>query len=326
MQLKKISLSLNPYDYSSIRQKNKDDTQTFAGLILRGHTLDEYGCPRVPSTVNPSRQRVMQSAVNRLVRSIYSINGATELLLQSDNIASVREKVNNEIGRFRNLGEGEEQRHNNAVEKRKVEKHYTDQAAAIEKEKPKDEKEPLEIGSDLKNLTPEEIASYTAAFRHMAEKRRAIAQAFKIAPHINTFGFAGLLMSGPQIYIPWVLTTDGIGLKSPKRNDRLAALTLLELEVDATAREFKIATEETDRNGAFLLFNYDDAINSISSVIDALLQEKIGTNDPDVSIKNRAERLKENARELENILLAKRGKKVNEGTSIILPNFNSENN
>ncbi len=326
MQLKKISLSLNPYDYSSIRQRNKDDTQTFAGLILRGHTLDGYGCPRVPSTVNPSKQRFMQSAVNRLVRSIYSINGATELLLQSDNIASVREKVNIEIGRFRNLGEGEEQRHSNAVEKRKVEKHYADQAAAIEKEKPEDEKEPLEIGSDLKDLTPEEIASYTTAFKYMAEKRRAFAQAVKISPHINTFGFAGLLMSGPQIYIPWVLTTDGIGLKSPRRNDRLAALTLLEIEVDATAREFRITTEEPDKSGTFLLFNYDDAINSTSSVIDALSQENIGASDPDVGIKNRAERLKDNARELENILMAKRGKKINKGTSIIWPNFNSGSN
>ncbi len=317
MQLRRINLSLNPYDYSSARFREREGTLALAGLIPRNHTLDNYGCPRVPNIGNFHRQEAMQSAINRLVKSIYSLNGATEILFKSKrDMGNVKEKVNHEIASFGDLGADEEARHKKVVRKREEEKVYQDKAS----ENKNEAKEEVEIGVGLKNLTPEQIAIYSTSFKYMTEKRRAFAQAVKIAPHINAFGFAGLLMSGPQIYIPWALTSDGLGLKSPRKEDRLSALSLLEIELEATMREFKIATSNPENGNPFILFNFEDGVTGISSIIQALSQESFGINDSDNEIKARAINLEESAKEAEQLLFTHRGVKSTPNSSIFLSN------
>ena len=315
MQLKQINLSLDPLVYSSTRLREREGTLALAGLIPRNHTINKYGCPQVPNIGNFHRQEAMQLAINRLVGRIYSINGATEILFQpKKDKEKVKEKVNYEIASFGDLGLGEEARHEKAVKRKKEEGLHQDKA---NKNKNKTREE-AEIGVNLKDLTPEQIAIHSASFKYMAEKRRAFAQAVKIAPHINTFGFAGLLMSGPQIYIPWVITSDGFGLKSPRKEDRLSTVTLLEIELEATMREFKIATSSSDNS--FVLYNFENGLTAVSSIVEALSQEDFGINDSDNEVKTKALNLEKNAKEAEQMLIARRGTKVNKSSSIFLAN------
>ena len=309
MPLKTINLSLNPFDYSAITYKRRKDVEALSGLTLRNHTLDEYGCPRVPNIGNFHKQNEMQSAITRIVSSIYSINGATQILLQSK-----RDQLNDQISSFGELGASEEDIHKKAAQKREEEKLYQDQASKSNY----DEKEKTEIGAGLKDLTLEEKAIYDAGYKFMAEKRRAFAQAMRISPYINAFGFAGILMTGPRIYIPWILTSDDLGLKSPRKKDRLSSLNWLELEQQTIMSKFKMSTSQPEDNSSFLLFNIEDGIATISSIIDAMSQEDFGINDSDDEVRAKAIALETSAKEAEQILIAHKG--MTKSCSVFLSN------
>ncbi len=277
MQLERINLSLNPSDYIAVVHKHRDGVDALKKLIPTNHEIDEDGNPQASFLPGSKEEKENQRAINRLVYSIYSINGATQILLQQR-----RADLNVELSKFRDLGA--EERIRELIKEKSVN----------EKIKPKEQNisdnntsmDNIIIGENLKHLTPGEERRRSESHEYMSEKRRAYVSASKIIPEIPMLGLAGILMSGPSVYIPF-FTANEIGLKSKSKQARLATLSLFEGQILSTLTQYDFETNKIKTD--FLSYKQDEYIPNLLLIINAISNQKnYGTDDTDPDVREKA--------------------------------------
>ncbi len=283
MQLERINLSLNPSDYIAVVYKHRDGVDALKKLIPTSHEIDEEGNPQALSLPGSKQEKENQKAINRLVYSIYSINGATQILLQER-----RDDLNIELSKFRDLGANER------IRELIKEKSISTNTRNSEKIKPKEQNvsdnsssmEEIIIGEDLKHLTPEKERKRYESHEYMSEKRRAYVRASKITPEIPMLGLAGILMSGPSVYIPF-FTANDIGLKSKSKQARLATLSLFEGQILSTLTQYDFEANKIKTD--FLSYKQDEYIPNLLLIINAISNQKnYGTDDTDPDVREKA--------------------------------------
>ncbi len=295
MHFEKIGLSLNPLDYTSVVRKHQNGANALKKLVRENHELNDIGSPVTSTQLLTTEEKENQKAVNRLVYSIFQLNGATQILLQER-----RPQLNQELSKFRDLGAGERVREfikeHELIEKKEKLKES--------KKKPQLEdlstnqsvsSEVIEIGSEIKNLTTEQKKQKDESYRYMAEKRRAFVEALSISRELPALGLAGILMSGPQVYVPF-FTADGIGIKSMAKNVRLATLMIFEVEILSTLMKYEYEQRNkivTDSQMDFIFNTSADHIANLQTISQALSQKNYGTNDRDPQVSEKANQIED---------------------------------
>lgn len=291
MQLRQINLTLDPHAYSSLlkRGQNSVAVQHLSRIIPIVHEVDA-GYPVIPRSIEMTsvEREKAQSLIDRLVSQIFRLNGATRILLQEQ-----AGKLNSELAKFRDLGQ--DQRLKELLQEVRTREQDSGNPAnkiVNSKEPTKEDLEVIEnLGSALKDETPEQKKAREKAFQHMAEKRRAFIQAAKITPNIPAFGIGGLIMSGPRVYVPY-FTANNFGLRSGhNKSARLGTLSLFAAEILATLMYYRSQREIITTSAAedFSYYDEGECIDNLGAIIRALSHNdsKAVVEDYDVSEKAR---------------------------------------
>ena len=288
MHMERINLSLNPLDYTSVVRKHNSGVNALKKLIPENHEIDSNGSPTASTNFSTNEEKENQKAINRLIYNIYRLNGATQILLQER-----RPQLNQELSKFRDLGAGERLRELIKEKEKEKVKELNKKLQLEEVNKIQDE--PIEIGSAIKDLTTEQKKQRDESYRYMAEKRRAFAEASKISGELSALGFSGLLMSGPEVYVPF-FTSDGIGIKSMAKSVRLGTLMLFETEILSALFKHGLELKNkiiTDSQMDFIFNTSEDQLANLQLISRAVSQKNYGTNDRDSEVAEKASKVED---------------------------------